>query len=121
MPTMAEALFLLQPWVQTRSAMDYCKLCFQERNGKEHIRCKLAHLNAYNSVMATLQLEKSKEFEDAYKEMEEAKQACLTAEKPTEVCHGKSQETLKKTLKLYDHVIEEYKKRLPSRQPKTIG
>lgn len=114
---MAEAFFLLQPWTQSRSAQDYCKLCYQERNTKDHIQCKQAHLSAYNSLMAIVKLEKSPEFEDALKKLAEAKAACLAAEKPNETCHAMSQNVLETVFMLYDRILEDYKRRLPSRMP----
>jgi hypothetical protein len=110
-----ESVFLIQPWVQARTAMDCCKLCYQERDSKAHLECKRAHLSAYNSILAILKLEKSSMFEEAYKQMEAAKEKCLATVKPDEHCHGKSQEALKLTLQNYDKVIEDYKKHLPGR------
>jgi len=114
LPTM-EAVFLVQPWVQARTAMDCCKLCFQERESKEHLECKRAHLAAYNSLLAVLKLEKGSEFEDALKSLEEAKSKCLASPKPDSQCHTKSQEALKQTLAIYDRILDDYRKRLPTR------
>jgi hypothetical protein len=113
-----EAVFLIQPWVQASNAMDSCKLCYQERNGKSHLECKRAHLAAYNSLLAVLKLEKGSDFEDALKRIHEAKQKCLSTPNPDENCHRQSQEALTYTLSLYDRVMEDYKKRLPSKAPK---
>ena len=112
-----EAVFLIQPWVQARTAMDCCKLCYQEREGKSHLECKRAHLAAYNSLLAVLKLEKGTEFEMALKRIEEAKEKCLSSVKPDEHCHGKSQEALKYTVAIYDKILDDYRKRLPSRTP----
>jgi hypothetical protein len=110
-----EAVFLLQPWVQTRTAVDCCKLCFQERENKDHLECKRAHLAAYNSILSVLKLEKGTEFEDAMKRLEEAKAKCLSTPKPDSECHGMSQEALKRTLAIYDRILDDYRKRLPNR------
>jgi hypothetical protein len=110
-----EAVFLIQPWVQARTAMDCCKLCYQERDNKSHLECKRAHLSAYNSLLAIVKLEKDAKFEEASKKLEEAKQTCLSTAKPDGNCHGKSQEALKQTLQMYEKVLEDYKKHLPSR------
>jgi hypothetical protein len=110
-----EAVFLVQPWVQARTAMDCCKLCYQERESKDHLECKRAHLAAYNSLLAVLKLEKGTEFEEALKQMEEAKTKCLSTAKPDNQCHAKSQEALKQTFTIYDKVLDDYRKRLPTR------
>jgi len=110
-----EAVFLVQPWVHTRTAMDCCKLCFQERETKDHLECKRAHLAAYNSLLSVLKLEKGLEFEGALKRLEEAKAKCLSTPKPDNQCHDMSQEALKHTLTLYDRILDEYRKRLPNR------
>ncbi len=114
-----EAVFLVQPWVQARTAMDCCKLCYQERDNKSHLECKRAHLASYNSLLAILKLEKDSAFEEALKKLEDAKQTCVSTAKPDDNCHGKSQEALKHTLELYDKILEEYKKRLPGRSSPT--
>jgi hypothetical protein len=95
--------------------MDCCKLCYQEREGKEHLECKRAHLAAYNSLLAVLKLEKGAEFEEALKRLEEAKDKCLSTAKPDSHCHGQSQQALKQTLAIYDRILDDYRKRLPSR------
>ena len=110
-----EAIFLVQPWFQARTAMDCCKLCYQERENKDHLECKRAHLAAYNSLLSVLKLEKGKEFEDALKHLEEAKTKCLSTAKPDNQCHGKSQEMLTQTLAIYDKILDDYKRRLPTR------
>ena len=113
-----EAVFLIQPWVQANTARDCCKLCYQERAGKAHLECKRAHLAACNSLLAVLKLEKGPEFEDALKRVQEAKEKCLSSANPDEHCHRQSQEALAYTLGLYDKVINDYRKRLPSKAPK---
>ena len=110
-----EAVFLVQPWVQASTAMDCCKLCFQERDGKSHLECKRAHLAAYNSLLAVLKLESGTEFETALKRIEEAKEKCVSTPKPDEHCHEKSQGALTYTKELYDKILQEYKKKLPNR------
>jgi hypothetical protein len=112
-----EAVFLVQPWVQTRTAMDCCELCYQERETKDHLECKRAQLAAYNSLLAVLKLEKGPEFDAALKKLEEAKAKCLSKTKPDSECHRQSQDALKHTLGIYDKVLEDYRKRLPTRAP----
>ena len=68
-------------------------------------------------LLAVLKLEKGAEFESALKRVEEAREKCISTAKPDEHCHGKSQEALAYTKGLYDKVLEEYKKKLPSRPP----
>jgi hypothetical protein len=114
-----EAIFLVQPWVQARTAMDCCKLCYQEREGKSHLECKRGHLSAYNQLLAVLKLEKGSQFEEALKRLEEAKEKCVATPKPDEQCHGKSQEALKFTIDLYGKILDDYKKRLPNRESPT--
>jgi len=114
-----EAVFLVQPWVQARTAMDCCKLCYQERDGKSHLECKRAHLAACNSLLAVLKLERGTSFEEKLRMLEDSKQTCVSTMKPDEHCHGKSQEALKQTVAVYDKILEDYKKRLPSRESST--
>ena len=114
-----EAVFLIQPWVQARTALDCCKLCYQERENKSHLECKRAHLSAYNSLLAIMKLEKGATFEEALKRLEEAKQLCISTAKPDDTCHAKSQEALKQTIQMYDRVLEDYKKRLPGKSSTT--
>ena len=114
-----EAVFLIQPWVQARTAMDCCKLCYQERDGKSHLECKRAHLTACNSLLAVLKLERGPEFEEGLKKLEEARLGCLSTVNPDEHCHGKSQEALKHVVGVYDKILEEYKKRIPARPSST--
>jgi thymidylate kinase len=66
-------------------------------------------------LLAVLKLEKGAEFEEALKRLEEAKEKCLSTPKPDSECHNKSQEALKKTATIYDKILEEYRKRLPTR------
>ena len=110
-----EALFLMQPWVQARTAMDCCKLCYQERDNKSHLECKRAHLSAYNSLLAIMRLEKDANFEEASKKLEEARRTCISTAKPDETCHGKSEDALTETVQMYDKVMDDYKKRLPGK------
>ncbi|MGA3108231.1 MAG: hypothetical protein ABSD99_02065 [Candidatus Bathyarchaeia archaeon] len=79
------------------------------------MQCKRAHLAAYNSLLAILRLEKGKEFEDAWKTLEEAKTKCLATVKPDNQCHTKSQEALGQTLAIYDKILENYKRIIPMR------
>jgi hypothetical protein len=65
--------------------------------------------------LAVLKLEKGKEFEDALNHLEEAKTKCLSTAKPDNQCHGKSQEALSQTLAIYDKILENYKKMIPTR------
>jgi len=112
-----ESVFLVQPWIQTRTAMDCCKLCYQERESKEHLECKRAHLAACNTVLSVLKLERGVEFEEALKGLEAAKATCLSSLKPDSRCHNQSQEALKRTLAIYDKILDDYRKRLPSQPP----
>ena len=114
-----EAVFLVQPWVQARNAMDCCKLCYQERSEKSHLACKRAHLSACNSLLAVLKLEKGVDFERASRQVEEARENCVGTAKPDERCHGKSQQALRDTLELYEKILADYKKRLPDRSTPT--
>jgi len=114
-----EAVFLVQPWVQTRTAIDCCKLCFQERDNKSHVECKRAHLAAYNSILAVLRLEKGPEFEEAFKRIENARAKCVSTVSPDESCHEQSQEALNYALGLYDKILEDYKRRLPNKTSPT--
>lgn len=79
------------------------------------MECKRAHLAADNSLLAVLKLERGKEFEEALKNVEEAKTKCLSKVKPDAECHGKSQEALNQTLAIYDKILDDYRKRLPTR------
>ena len=95
--------------------MDCCKLCFQEKENKDHLECKRAHLAAYNSLLAVLKLERGSEFENALKSLEEAKAQCLATTKPDSKCHEQSQQALKQTLAIYDKILDDYRRRLPNR------
>jgi hypothetical protein len=77
----------------------------------------MAHLNAYNSLLAVVKLEKAPEFEEAARKLEHAKSVCLQAETPNQNCHSTSQKALEDAYKLYDKVLDDYKQRLPSRMP----
>ena len=110
-----EAVFLVQPWIQARTAIDCCKLCYQERLDKNHLECKRAHLSACNSLQAVLNLEKGADFEETLREIEEAREICIGTKQPDDVCHKKSQESLHHALSIYDKVLADYKKRLPNR------
>lgn len=70
-------------------------------------------MGAYNSILAVVKLEKAPEFEDAVKKLEAAKSACLSAQKPNQACHATSQDALENVFKLYDGILEDYKRRLP--------
>jgi len=112
-----ESVFLVQPWVQTRNAMDACRLCYQERETKDHLECKRAQLVASNSLLAVLKLEKGHEFEEALKTLEEAKSKCLSKFKPDNECHNQTQNALNQAFATYDKVLEDYRKKLPNRTP----
>jgi hypothetical protein len=114
-----EAVFLVQPWVQARTALDCCKLCYQERRDKSHLECKRAHLSACNSLLAILKLEKGADFEEALRSIEEAREKCISTAQPDENCHSKSQESLHHTLNIYDKILADYKRRLPNRSTPT--
>ena len=114
-----QAVFLIQPWVQARTAIDCCKLCYQERRDKSHLECKRAHLSACNSLVAVLKLEKGANFEAALRMVEEAREICISTPQPDEHCHAKSQESFDNTLNIYDKILADYKKRLPNRSTPT--
>ena len=104
-----EAAFLLQPWITTRTIKDYCRLCYQSRDGKDFMQCKRAHLAGFNSLLATLRMETGQEFGDALRSLEEAKESCLSMIKPDALCHGKMQGTLDSTQVLYEKRLDDYK------------
>ena len=110
-----EAVFLVQPWVQVRNAMDSCKLCYQERNSKSHLECKRSNLSACNSLLAILKLEKGADFEHAMHQIEEARERCIGTSQPDDQCHGTCQKALKISLELYGKILDDYRKRLPNR------
>lgn len=114
-----EAVFLVQPWVQTRTAIDCCKLCYQERRDKSHLEFKRAHLSACNALAAVLKLEKGSNFEAALGMVEEAREKCVSTPQPDEYCHAKSQESSNHTLDIYDRILADYRKRLPNRSTPT--
>jgi len=76
-------------------------------------------LAAYNSLLAVVKLEQGSSFEEGLRNLEEAKQTCLSTVKPDEHCHVKSQQALKHVVGLYDRILDEYKKRLPKRPSST--
>jgi hypothetical protein len=49
--------------------------------------------------------------------IEEAKEKCISTQKPDENCHRKSQEALEYTKGLYNKILEEYRRKLPNRPP----
>ena len=114
-----EAVFLVQPWIQARTAIDCCILCYQEKLDKSHLECKRAHLSACNSLQAVLKLEKGANFEAALLMVEEAREKCISTPQPDEHCYAKSQESLDTTLNIYDKILADYKKRLPNRSTPT--
>lgn len=73
------------------------------------MQCKRAHLAGYNSLLATLRMEASQEFGDALKNLEDAKETCLCADKPDASCHEKMQKSLESTQTLYDKMLDDYK------------
>jgi hypothetical protein len=79
------------------------------------LECKRAHLAAYNSLLAVLKLEKGTEFDEVSRKLEEAKNKCLSTLKPDSQCHGASQEALKQAFAIYDRILDDYRKRLPTR------
>jgi len=114
-----EAVFLVQPWIQARTAIDCCILCYQEKLDKSHLECKRAHLSACNSLQAVLKLEKGANFEEAMRKVEESRENCIGTKQPDEHCHRKSQDSLHHTLTIYEKIIADYKKRLPNRSTPT--
>ena len=73
------------------------------------MQCKRAHLAGYNSLLGTLRMETEQHFEDALKNLEDAKETCLSMANPDALCHGKMQKTLDATQLLYDQRLDEYK------------
>ena len=106
-----EAAFLIQPWIATRTITDYCRLCYQARNGTGFLECKRAQLGGYNSLLASLTMETTPNFGDTLKLLEDAKETCLATIQPNDQCHTKMQNTLQHTQQLYDKMLEEYKQR----------
>ena len=62
-----EAAFLIQPWIATRTITDYCRLCYQARDGTGFHECKRAQLAGYNSLLASLTMETDPHFVDTLK------------------------------------------------------
>jgi hypothetical protein len=114
-----EAVFLVQPWVQARTALDCCKLCYQKRLDKSHLESKRAYLSACNELVAALKLEKDTNFEVSLQMLEEARENCINTPQPDEYCHAKSQESLYHALNVYDRILADYKKQLPNRSNPT--
>ena len=118
-----EAAFLLQPWITTRTIKDYCRLCYQSRDGKDFIQCKRAHLAGYNSLLATLRMETGQEFEEALRNLEDAKETCLSMANPGALCHEKMQANLDITQALYEKRLDDYKNKytaIPNRLTPTL-
>jgi hypothetical protein len=106
-----EAAFLIQPWIATRTITDYCRLCYQARDGIAFHECKRAQLAGYNSLLASLTMETDPHFGDTLKLLEDSKETCLSTIHPNESCHEKMQNTLQHTQQFYDKMLEEYKNR----------
>jgi hypothetical protein len=106
-----EAAFIIQPWIATRTITDYCRLCYQARDGTGFLECKRAQLGGYNSLLAGLTMETDPQFGDALKLLEDAKETCLSTIHPDERCHEKMQNTLHHTQQFYDKILDEYKNR----------
>ena len=104
-----ETAFLLQPWITTRTIKDYCRLCYQSRDGKDFMQCKRAHLAGSYSLLGSLRMEAGQEFGDALKNLEDAKETCLSMGNPDSACHEKMQKTLESTQALYDRMLDDYK------------
>ena len=104
-----QAAFLLQPWITTRTIKDYCRLCYQSRDGKDFMQCKRAHLAGFNSLLATLRMEAGQEFGDALKNLEDSKETCLSMANPDALCHEKMRKTLDSTQALYEKMLDDYK------------
>jgi len=106
-----EAAFLIQPWIATRTITDYCRLCYQAKDGTGFLECKRAQLAGYNTLLASLRMETDPQFGDTLKLLEDAKETCLSTRNPNEACHEKMQNTLQHTQQLYDKMLDDYKKR----------
>jgi len=106
-----ESSLLMQPWIATRTITDYCKLCYQAREQGNFTACKRALSAPYNSLLATLRMETNPELGSIMKRLEDAKDTCISTEKPDEHCHEKMQTTLRSALQIFDQMIEDYKKR----------
>ncbi len=106
-----EAAFLIQPWIATRTITDYCRLCYQARDGTGFLECKRAQLGGYNTLLASLKMETDPHFGDTLKLLEDAKETCLATRNPNDACHEKMQNTLQRTQQLYETMLDEYKNR----------
>lgn len=106
-----EAAFLIQPWIATRTITDYCRLCYQARDGTGFLECKRAQLGGYNTLLASLKMETAPNFGDTLKLLEDAKEICLATRNPNEACHEKMQNTLQHTQQLYETMLDDYKNR----------
>ena len=104
-----EAAFLVQPWIAARTITDFCRLCYQAREGTGFLECKRAHLAGYNSLLATLKMEPNPQFSGTYKQLEDAKEVCLANKNPNEHCYEKMQTTLQHTAQLYDQMLDSFK------------
>ena len=63
-------------------------------------------------------METGQEFGDALKNLEDAKETCLSMADPDALCHEKMQKTLDSTQTLYDKMLDDYKNKyamIPSR------
>ncbi len=117
-----EAAFLIQPWIATRTISDYCRLCYQSRDGDGFLQCKRAHLAGFNSLLASLKMEINPQFTEAMNQLEAAKETCLSTTTPCETCYEKMQNTLNQTRGLYDQMLKEYKSKytvIPARASPT--
>ena len=111
-----EASFLVQPWIATRTIADYCRLCYQARDGSSFLNCKRAHLGGYNTLLATLRMEPAPQFGDTLKQLEDCKETCLSTRNPDERCYEKMQHTLQHTQQLYEQILDEYKSKYATSQ-----
>ena len=120
--TFMEAAYLIQPWIATRTIADYCRLCYQPRDGEGFMQCERAHLAGFKTLLATLKMEMNPQFGDAMKHLEDAKETCLSIPEPSEHCYEKMQNTLNHTPELYDQMLDEYKNKyavIPARPSTT--
>ena len=106
-----EAAFVIQPWIATRTITDYCRLCYQARDGTSFHECKRAQLGGYNSLLASLKMGIAPHFGDTLRLLEDAKETCLSTIHPDENCHEKMQNTLQHTQQHYDRLLDDYKNR----------
>jgi hypothetical protein len=106
-----EAAYLIQPWIATRTITDYCRLCYQAREGAGFLECKRAQLGGYNALLASLKMEFDPNFGDTLKLLEDAKETCMSTIHPNVDCHEKMQNTLQHTQQLYDTMLDDYKNR----------